>query len=99
MIFFHILAKCDFFIYLGLRFDCMYIKDGKASLIQAASVSIHQSHGQYIENVHLQTYTSEQHFWDVLYREQYSKLFTKAIEFLDATGGAGDDVMVFIRSA
>ena len=62
-------------------------------------MSIHQSHGQYIENVHLQTYTSEQHFWDVLYREKYSKLFTKATEFLDATGGPGDDVMIFIRSA
>ena len=62
-------------------------------------MSIHQSHGQHIENVHLQTYTSEQHFWDVLYREQYSRLFTKATEFLDATGGPGDDVMIFIRSA
>ena len=61
-------------------------------------MSIHQSHGQHIENIHLQTYTSEQHFWDVLYKEQYSKLFTKAIEFLDATGGGGDDVMIFIRS-
>lgn len=76
----------------------MSFKDGKASLVQAASVSIHQSHGQHIENVHLQTYTSEQHFWDVLYKEQYSKLFKKATEFLDATGGAGDDVMIFIRS-
>ena len=77
----------------------MEIKDGKASLIQAASVSIHQSHGQHIENVHLQTYTSEQQFWDVLYKEEYSKLFTKAVEFLKSTGGPGDDVMIFIRSA
>ena len=76
----------------------MYIKDGKASLIQAASVSIHQSHGQHIENVHLQMYKSEEHFWDVLYRDHYSRLFTKATEFLDATGGAGDDIMIFIRS-
>ncbi|KAF8811560.1 hypothetical protein BYT27DRAFT_7252655 [Phlegmacium glaucopus] len=50
-------------------------EDGKASLIQAASVSIHQSHGQHIEN--------------------YSKLFTKANEFLDATGGAGDEVVIY----
>ncbi|KAF8811569.1 hypothetical protein BYT27DRAFT_7252663 [Phlegmacium glaucopus] len=71
------------------------MRGGKARL-QAASASIHQSHGQHIENVHLQTYTSEEHFWDVLYQEQYSKLFTKAIEFLDAVGGAGDDVMIFI---
>ena len=73
------------------------LQDGKPALVQAASVSIHKSHGQYIENVHLQTYTSEQHFWDVLYREQYSKILKKAEEFLDGTGGPGEDVMVFIR--
>jgi histone deacetylase HOS3 len=72
-------------------------QDGKPELVQAASVSIHKSHGQYIENVHLQTYLSEQHFWDVLYKEDYSKILQKAERFLDETGGAGDDVMVFIR--
>jgi histone deacetylase HOS3 len=58
---------------------------------------LHGSHGQYIENIHLQTYTSEEHFWDVLYKGEYSKLLRKAEEFLDSTGGPGNDVMVFIR--
>jgi histone deacetylase HOS3 len=69
------------------------------ALVQAASVSLHGSHGQYIENIHLEPYTSEQHFWDVLYKGKYSRLLKKAEEFLDATGGPGDDAMVFIRSA
>ncbi|KAF8234390.1 Arginase/deacetylase [Tricholoma matsutake] len=76
-----------------LSFPC---EDGKPELVQAASVSIHKSHGQYIENIHLQTYTSEQHFWDVLYKDHYSKILQKAEDFLDATGGPGEDVMVFI---
>ncbi|PPQ64835.1 hypothetical protein CVT24_008200 [Panaeolus cyanescens] len=76
-----------------LSYPC---EDGKPSLVQAASVSIHKSHGQYIENVHLETYTSEEHFWDVLYKERYSKVLTKAKEFLDHTGGPGDDVLFFI---
>ena len=72
-------------------------QDGKPELVQAASVSIHKSHGQYIENVHLQTYSSEQHFWDVLYKQEYSEILRKAERFLDGTGGPGDDAMVFIR--
>ncbi|KAF8952428.1 histone deacetylase domain-containing protein [Flammula alnicola] len=54
------------------------------------------NHMEYIENIHLQTYTSEQHFWDVLYKEKYSKLLDKARAFLDDTGGPGDDVLVFV---
>ena len=67
------------------------------NLVQAASVSIHKSHGQYIENIHLQTYTSEAHFWDVLYKNEYSKLLDRARDFLDDTGGPGDDLLIFIR--
>ena len=67
------------------------------NLVQAASVSIHKSHGQYIENIHLQTYTSEEHFWDTLYKNEYSKLLDRARDFLDDTGGPGDDVLIFIR--
>ncbi|KAJ6453097.1 Arginase/deacetylase [Mycena sanguinolenta] len=75
-----------------LSYPC---EDGKTELVQAASVSIHGSHGQYIENVHLQTYTSVEH-WDKLYAEQYSKILWKAEEFLDSTGGPGKDVLFFI---
>ncbi|KAG2360657.1 Arginase/deacetylase [Suillus spraguei] len=76
-----------------LSFPC---EDGKASFVQAASTSIHGPHGQYIENIHLQTYSTEAYFWDVLYKEQYSVMLKRASQFLDSTGGPGDDVMVFI---
>ncbi|KAG2749287.1 Arginase/deacetylase [Suillus brevipes Sb2] len=76
-----------------LSFPC---EDGKASFVQAASTSIHGPHGQYIENIHLQTYNSEAYFWDVLYKERYSVMLKRASQFLDSTGGPGDDVMVFI---
>ncbi|KAJ3494925.1 hypothetical protein NLJ89_g10712 [Agrocybe chaxingu] len=79
-----------------IRFSRWNNFDGIIELVQAASVSLHKSHGQHIENVHLQTYTSEEHFWNVLYKEQYSRLLTKAKEFLDHTGGPGDDILIFI---
>ncbi|KAG2009625.1 histone deacetylase clr3 [Coprinopsis cinerea AmutBmut pab1-1] len=76
-----------------LSYPC---EDGKPELVQAASVSLHHAHGQFIENIHLQTYTSEEHFWSELYAKRYIQVIRKAEEFLDATGGPGDDVMVFI---
>ncbi|KAJ7618768.1 Arginase/deacetylase [Roridomyces roridus] len=75
-----------------LSYPC---EDGKAVLVQAASVSIHGAHGQHIENVHLETYTSPEH-WEVLYKERYSRILRRAEEFLDKTGGPGEDVLVFI---
>lgn len=79
-------------------FNCGCIQNGKTELVQAASVSLHGSHGQHIENVHLQPYKSNEHFFDVLYKEQYSKLLKKAEEFIEGSGGISDDVLVFIRS-
>ncbi|KAF8625944.1 hypothetical protein AX17_006670 [Amanita inopinata Kibby_2008] len=76
-----------------LSYPC---EDGKVELVQAASVSIHKAHGQYIENIHLEPYTSEQQFRDVLYKKKYSRLLKKAEEFLTDTGGPGDDVLIFI---
>lgn len=78
------------------HFICLR-QDGKIELVQAASVSLHGPHGQHIENIHLQPYTSDEHF-NVLYKEQYSKLLKKAGEFIEGSGGKGDDVLVFIRS-
>ena len=74
------------------------MQDGKVELVQAASVSLHGPHGQHIENIHLQPYTSEQQFWDELYAGPYARLLSKAGAFLEETGGPGDDVLVFIRS-
>lgn len=78
-----------------LSYPC---EDGKPELVQAASVSIHGPHGQHIENVHLQPYTSQEDFWGRLYVGPYARLLERAGAFLDNTGGAGDDALVFIRS-
>ncbi|KAJ2911932.1 hypothetical protein MD484_g8478, partial [Candolleomyces efflorescens] len=85
-------------IYYGSIHDILSYpcEDGKTNLVQAASTSIHNAHGQFIENIHLQTYTSEEHFWTELYEKRYKQIIHKAQEFLDATGGPGDDVLIFI---
>ncbi|KAI0051429.1 Arginase/deacetylase [Auriscalpium vulgare] len=79
-----------------LSYPC---EDGKQALVQAASVSIHGPHGQYIENVHLKPYESETQFWDELYSGAYSRLLRRAAQFVQETGNGDDDVMVFIRLA
>lgn len=66
-------------------------------MVQAASTSIHGPHGQYIENIHLERYSSEAQFWEVLY-PRYLTLLYRARNFLDETGGPGDDVIIFVRS-
>lgn len=66
-------------------------------MVQAASTSLHGPHGQYIENIHLETYVSDEEFWDELYAKKYSQLLRKAGDFLDTKGDPGDDVLVFIR--
>jgi histone deacetylase HOS3 len=65
-------------------------------MVQAASASIHGPHGQYIENVHLEPFESEEQFWND-YRGAYSKLLNKAEDFVKSTGGVSDDTLVFIR--
>ncbi|TBU48589.1 Arginase/deacetylase [Dichomitus squalens] len=92
------LGKPGLQIYYGSIHDILSYpcEDGKPELVQAASISIHGPHGQHIENVHLRPYTSAQDFWDNLYTGPYSRLIKKAGEFIDNTGGAGEDVLVFI---
>ncbi|KAG7087899.1 hypothetical protein E1B28_011946 [Marasmius oreades] len=75
-----------------LSFPC---EDGKPDLVQAASVSINGPHGQWIENIHLEAYEDEPSFHE-LYESNYSRLILKAEQFLDVTGGPGEDVLVFI---
>jgi histone deacetylase HOS3 len=72
-------------------------QDGKPELVQAASVSIHGPHGQYIENIHLEKYSSTEDFFDRLYEGPYKKLLTKAEQFIKNTGGPNNDTLVFIR--
>jgi hypothetical protein len=45
----------------------------------------------------LEPYSSEAYFWQTLYNGHYGRLLKKAEEFVEATGGAGEDVLVFIR--
>ena len=61
-------------------------------------MSLHGPHGQWIENIHLDPYTTEEEFHRELYEKKYSGLLKKAHEFIEATGGtAKEDVLVFIR--
>ena len=71
------------------------LQDGKPELVQAASVSINGSHGQYIENIHLETYDTEEDFWARLYDQKYSRLFEKAEAFMKRS--SGEKALVFIR--
>ncbi|EPQ51096.1 Arginase/deacetylase [Gloeophyllum trabeum ATCC 11539] len=91
-------TKPELQVYYGSVHDILSYpcEDGKPELVQAASVSIHGPHGQYIENVHLVPYDSPEQFWNVVYKGPYSRLLDKAEEFLGQTGGPGDDVLVFI---
>ncbi|KIP06837.1 hypothetical protein PHLGIDRAFT_72030 [Phlebiopsis gigantea 11061_1 CR5-6] len=77
-----------------LSYPC---EDGKPELVQAASVSIHGPHGQFIENIHLDPYTNEEDFYRDVYEKKYSRLLEKAHDFITATGGtAKNDILVFI---
>ncbi|KAI6147413.1 arginase deacetylase [Pisolithus tinctorius] len=84
-------------IYYGSLHDILSYpcEDGKLHMVQAASTSIHGPHGQHVENIHLQQYDSSEHFWDTLY-PKYLNLIHRAKDFLDRTGGPGDDVLIFI---
>ena len=60
-------------------------------------MSIHGPHGQYIENVHLEKYSSTEDFFDRLYDGPYKKLLEKAEKFVKETGSSNNDTLVFIR--
>ena len=66
-------------------------------MVQAASVSIHGPHGQYIENIHLEKYSSVGDFFDRLYEGTYKKLLTKAEQFISETCGSNRETLIFIR--
>ena len=67
-------------------------EDGNIDRIKDASISL-ASHGQYIENVHLSAYSSEQDFYARCY-PRYRSLLTKAGEFLASTGGTAEQTVV-----
>ncbi|KAK0552497.1 histone deacetylase [Tilletia horrida] len=57
---------------------------GDAELVRDASTCIAGAHGQWIWNVHLDSYASEAEF-DALYASKYTALFTQARHFLRST--------------
>ena len=61
-------------------------------------MSIRGPHGQWVENIHLDPYTTEEEFYRELYEKKYSQLLQRANDFVVGTGGtAKDDVLIFIR--
>ncbi|KAJ9123182.1 hypothetical protein QFC22_001375 [Naganishia vaughanmartiniae] len=71
-------------------------EDGSIDLIKDASVSI-AAHGQYVENIHLQLYESEEDFYQRLY-PKYITLLDKAKHFLQETGADPSRTTVFISA-
>ena len=73
-----------------LSYPC---EDGNPELVRDASVSLpHGGHGQWIENVHLETYGSEREFWvgrdaedEGVYERTFGKLLRSAEEFARRT--------------
>ena len=70
-------------------------EDGDLDLIKDASISL-AAHGQYIENIHLQPYSSEEDFYQRIY-PKYIALLEKARIFLEETGAEPDRTVVLIR--
>lgn len=73
-----------------LSYPC---EDGNPDLVRDASVSLpHGAHGQWIENVHLETYESEREFWigrdaedEGVYERTFQKLLKAAEGFVQRT--------------
>ncbi|KAF8253243.1 Arginase/deacetylase, partial [Wilcoxina mikolae CBS 423.85] len=61
-------------------------ENGDKNKIQSASINV-EAHNQFIHNVHLKPYNTDDDFWN-LYNQQYSSIFSKARDFLTtaATG-------------
>ncbi|GAA5897470.1 hypothetical protein JCM6882_001895 [Rhodosporidiobolus microsporus] len=76
-------------IYYGSMHDIWSYpcEDGDPSLVQAASLVLSGGHGQYISNVHLETYADEEDFHAKLYPKYRDGLLGKAEEFLRQTAG------------
>ncbi|KZO90161.1 Arginase/deacetylase [Calocera viscosa TUFC12733] len=85
-------------IYYGSIHDILSYpcETGDRSLTQAASICIHGAHGQHIENIHLEPYTSDVDFWGRLYPQKYSQLLKKADDFFERTGADPEKSLIFV---
>jgi histone deacetylase HOS3 len=86
-------AKPGLRIFYGSAHDILSYpcEDGNPELVRDASISLpHGAHGQWIENVHLETYESEQEFWighedEGAYERTFGKLLRSAEQFVRRT--------------
>ncbi|EJU03261.1 Arginase/deacetylase [Dacryopinax primogenitus] len=85
-------------IYYGSMHDILSYpcELGDPALTQAASICIHGGHGQHIENIHLEPYTSDEDFWGRLYPQKYSQLLKKADDFFKNTGAEPHKSLVLV---
>lgn len=74
-------------------------QDGDAELVRDASVCIEGAHGQFITNVHLRQYATENDFHKEIYPEYRERLFGSARKFLQATNADPQHTLVLIRQA
>ncbi|GAA6032029.1 hypothetical protein JCM8097_003395 [Rhodosporidiobolus ruineniae] len=66
-------------------------EDGDPSLVSAASLNLSGGHGQYIANVHLEPYATEDELHEVLYPRYQEGLVGKAEEFVRKTRPEGEE--------
>ncbi|ORX41060.1 histone deacetylase domain-domain-containing protein [Kockovaella imperatae] len=71
-------------------------EDGDLDLIKDASLSL-AAHGQYIENIHLQPYTTEADFYERIY-PKYLALLDKAKTFMQETGADSERTLILISA-
>ncbi|KAK4687187.1 histone deacetylase HOS3, partial [Tremellales sp. Uapishka_1] len=71
-------------------------EDGDLDLVKDASISL-AGHGQYIENIHLQPYSSEEDFYERIY-PQYLALLDKAKHYMLETSALPGSTIVFISA-
>lgn len=72
------------------------MQDGDLDLIRDASVNL-AGHGQYIQNIHLQPYSSEEDFYERIY-PLYLALLEKALVFMRETEADPERTVLFISA-
>ncbi|GAA6059615.1 hypothetical protein JCM10212_005114 [Sporobolomyces blumeae] len=78
-----------------LSFPC---ESGDPALISAASLNISGGHSQYISNVHLEPYSTEDDFQARLWETYWRGLGGKAEEFLEKTFAQDDETLVIVSA-
>lgn len=64
--------------------------------VDEALLCIHGQDGQWMENIRMSPFTSDEQFWED-YQERYKRLITTAEDFIQQTKAKKDKVMVLMR--